>query len=742
MKRALVVGINNYPPSLRRLRYCVHDAHEMENLLSMPEFGFEIETLLDDKASRRDLRRHLEALFRESADTYLFYFSGHGWADDVGVYLVPVDGDKEEKGIELDYLRRLITNVAPPRATVIVILDCCHSGAAAPGDFGAAGGFIRPDDVVQAVPSLAKGRVVLAACRQDQVAYDDSRLQHSVFTSVVLNGLVGDAADHDGTITVTGLFDYIAREFHRMGFQDPVLRGDISGRVILGEGFLPTSHPGLTEESAHEMERKAEALLSQYQAQVAPLQADLSAWRLQGHKTACQLLEPILVWFDRKAGEHPELASRAGFAQRRDDAYQRLATLSPLDIGTATLKGVIERKLGGGTFGTLWKVQCPSPLPALAYKVYHAQDLAVSEKVIRFRRGYEAMKRLDHPHIVKVDSFTECPLGFYMDLIDGPNLREFIGTVEEPAGMLEILLTVAETLRHAHMRDVKHRDIKPENILLKWDQSSGKWLPYLTDFDLAWFSTATQVTREGVGTWQYSAPEQLKAPKSASAHAPTVDCYGFAQLCFFAFTGSDPGPLEVPENKHTLETRIHAGWFRNAATELVKLYSECSERNPGQRPLFDGICERVFGIMQLLKARAPQSQITVDELIQETAFSLVGLTPERELRQNSFVSMSGKTRVTIEVRFQGGRRDADLTYEFYSLEPPILEGVKTFEQLRKVLMGRIESALKEIPSTRKRYGSTAPFQVFIEHDHVPLVRDGVLQSRRVISRIIDLIEGR
>ena len=105
------------------------------------------------------------------------------------------------------------------------------------------------------------------------------------------------------------------------------------------------------------------------------------------------------------------------------------------------------------------------------------------------------MELLEHPHIVKVHKYTQCPIGFYMDFVDGPNLRDFVGTVSEPADTLQILIKIAETLQHAHGRNVIHRDVKPENIVLTFDSESNIWVPYLTDFDLAWFSAATQLTR-------------------------------------------------------------------------------------------------------------------------------------------------------------------------------------------------------------------------------------------------------
>ena len=149
---------------------------------------------------------------------------------------------------------------------------------------------------------------------------------------------------------------------------------------------------------------------------------------------------------------------------------------------------------------TVWKVEPQDGGSLKAFKVYHPQDIYDEEKIRRFRRGYDAMKQMDHPHIVKVHNFVECPLGFYMDFVDGPNLRSFTGTVDDPRALVLILLAIGETLKHAHQRSVVHRDVKPENILMAYN--AGQWRPFLTDFDLAWYSTATQVTRMGQdGNW-------------------------------------------------------------------------------------------------------------------------------------------------------------------------------------------------------------------------------------------------
>jgi hypothetical protein len=737
---ALTVGINCYPGD--PLRVCVHDAQQVAECLSMPEYGFAVSMLLDDQASRRLLMKQLGEFFRTDAGAYLFYFSGHGWATDTGVYLVTVDGDEVECGIELDYLRRLITNVAKPDATVVVILDCCHSGAATIRRTLQAGVDLRAQDVGRAIPSLPPGRVVLAACRGDQLAYEDPVVGYSVFTFHLLEGLLGQAADAGGDIAVPTLYDYLSRCLAEAGLQTPFFRGDIAGRLLLGRGFIPRDRPVFTEERAARLESEAAQHLQEYQARSAIWSSNLDQWKAEGFKSACQTLEPILRWFEHRVTGDSRLATRPTFVQLRREATSRLAALCSLDAGTVTTEGVATEWLGKGTFGQLWKVEPQIQGRPLAYKVYHAADLLVEDKVRRFRRGYQAMQQLDHPHIVKVHKFSDCPLGFYMDFIDGPNLRSFTGTIDEPQEILSILLTVAETLKHAHNRKVIHRDVKPENIVLSHEPSTGRWRPFLTDFDLAWFSTATQITtHEGLGTWQYSAPEQLMTPTSASAHAPSVDSYAFAQLCYFALLGSDPEPLGYEENPRRLEGRIRAGWLAQAATDFLGLYVDCTQRKAESRPDFQEICKRLARILQLLSDIGPSSLLPLDRFLRELVFSMVGISGQNVIGSNSFLTVSQKTLVSVDVR--GEHLSAvDLTYDFQSQVPPVLEGVGTFEQLRRILNARVDSVLRGCSGVKWHHGKQSPFQVFADQNGVPLTLDGLGCARVVISRVVDAIEGK
>jgi serine/threonine protein kinase len=270
---------------------------------------------------------------------------------------------------------------------------------------------------------------------------------------------------------------------------------------------------------------------------------------------------------------------------------------------------------------------------------------------------------------------------------------------------------------------------------------TSQWRPYLTDFDLAWFSTATQVTnQQGIGTWQYSAPEQMKSPKSASAHAPTTDSVAFGQLCFFVMTGSDPVPLDESNNKRTLANRIHSGWLLKGAEMFTDLYGRCTERQPEKRPPFVEICKDLFTVSQLLNDVDSDSTLGEERFISDLVFSIVGLSPDHRIKDDCFLTLSGKTRVTISVLSRKGK-NVELFYDFYSEAAPLLHGATSYDKMRGMIMAKIEAAVAQIAGISVKAGSQPPFQVLVRENPVSLSLDGLSEARNLIGQVCRAIEG-
>lgn len=139
MKRALVVGINEYPRAGDRLQGAAGDAGRMKERL-IARYGFDersIRHLVSAEATREAMIEGVGWLTSGTArgDTCVFYYSGHGSVmpdkdgdeeDGADECLCPVDFRTAGK-IADDELAAMYANVAPG-CRLTLIMDCCHAG--------------------------------------------------------------------------------------------------------------------------------------------------------------------------------------------------------------------------------------------------------------------------------------------------------------------------------------------------------------------------------------------------------------------------------------------------------------------------------------------------------------------------------------------------------------------------------------------------------------------------------------
>ena len=731
--RALVVGINQYPNA--PLDCCVNDAQEIAGVLSFEEYNFQVTTLQDAKASRSALVRELTDLFTNSDETrLLFYFAGHGTSLQHGVYLETPDGTDFEPGVDLPFVNRLLQIATDSGRSAFIILDCCHAGA-----MGLRGQpsrtNISSDGITQAFSLAPEGSAILAACRPEEPASENTSLSHGIFTFHLLAGLLGDAANETGQMTANSLYDYVSRSVTKELTQTTVFRGDITGSLVLGSNFEPLQRKHLDAPTRKDVERRAEYLLTDYQRKIGQAFSDRTVWAKSGYKLACQLLPTTVEWFKLKLVEFPELRNKGSFRKTLKELRAWQTRLVDLDGVENTPWGRAMDRIGSGTFGTVWKIKPTTPdEKTTAFKIFHSNDIYTRDKLVRFKRGYEAMQKLDHPHIVKVILYTTCPIGFFMDFIDGPNLRDFTGC-QEPHEYLLLLSVIAETLAHAHNRGVIHRDVKPENILMRlYDHT---WSPYLTDFDLAWFSSASVVTKEAMGSAFYAAPEQIYKPGSSASRHPKVDIYAFGQLCFYTFTGSDPIP-NAADNVYALQKRLEKWASAAVATEIVKLYQATTQHKPESRPdNFRSICDWLSRI-NILSTGDPDDPIKSDRFIQEATYSLIGLRDDGN-RAESFMSMSGSTQVSITVTSEANR-SLSLSMNLRRVRVFSLPGSDHYSA-RKLMNARLEDVLRRYPYTKMRVGHQGAYEVLIQAYDIALTLAGVEDFRKMASRAIEAVES-
>lgn len=195
-KIALLVGIDNYPAS--PLAGCVSDATRMNELLQRNHDespNFECKRLIapNETVTRATLKQAVNDLFKRQADVALFFFAGHGTANNLGGYLVTQDAQQYDEGLNMTDLLTMANN--SPARERIIILDCCHSGAM--GQLP----MVNNDAAM-----IKEGVSILSACRESEVSVEKSG--GGLFTSLVCDALKGGAADVCGKVTIAGVYAY------------------------------------------------------------------------------------------------------------------------------------------------------------------------------------------------------------------------------------------------------------------------------------------------------------------------------------------------------------------------------------------------------------------------------------------------------------------------------------------------------------------------------------------------------
>jgi serine/threonine protein kinase len=202
----------------------------------------------------------------------------------------------------------------------------------------------------------------------------------------------------------------------------------------------------------------------------------------------------------------------------------------------------------------------------------------------RFEHEAHAVKRLDHPNIVKVFATgrTDEFVFIAMQLVMGGTFRQRLGRPMSIPDACYQMIQMARALHHAHMHHVIHRDVKPANMLID-DQDPSHLL--LADFGIAKIMGQKGITKTGtaVGTPEYMAPEQAKGEEID----PRADIYGLACVLYEALAGRPPfvGPTALSicyQHVHTRPAYIR-GFNPDVPRPLALVIDQALQKNPRDR---------------------------------------------------------------------------------------------------------------------------------------------------------------
>lgn len=235
--------------------------------------------------------------------------------------------------------------------------------------------------------------------------------------------------------------------------------------------------------------------------------------------------------------------------------------------GSRLGKYALEKKLGTGSFATVWQARDTVENRRVALKVANPEviDEWGPEAVEHEAR---IASRLHHPNIVAVRNADWIDGRFVMAtdlaekcLADAPGIRRS-GRLA-----LQVIRDVAAGLAYAHSKNVLHRDVKPENILLFADRRAA-----LTDFGVSRFARKATATYTEAGTLGYMAPEQAYGhPKLTS------DVFSLGLIAYELLAGVLPTwPFDWPPQNHER--------FRDRVPEPVqRVLRKAAEFDPVRR---------------------------------------------------------------------------------------------------------------------------------------------------------------
>lgn len=254
-KKALCIGINDYPGTGSDLSGCVNDANDWKAALE--KRGFAVQYLLDKQATKSAMFQGIQSLVQEAraGDLVIITYSGHGsWVPDVSgdepdrrdEVLCPYDIG-QNRPLTDDELHDIFAE-RQPGVRIALISDSCHSGSVirmAPSPEEATGPrvrflppetFLPPEVLSKATERTAAravsaprpfGGVLLSGCQDTEFSYD-----------AAFNGRPNGAFTYFALKTLAGLpADATYRDWHRAirGFlpnpnhpQRPNLQGTLS----------------------------------------------------------------------------------------------------------------------------------------------------------------------------------------------------------------------------------------------------------------------------------------------------------------------------------------------------------------------------------------------------------------------------------------------------------------------------------------------------------------------------------
>ncbi|MCU0464234.1 MAG: serine/threonine-protein kinase, partial [Anaerolineae bacterium] len=194
--------------------------------------------------------------------------------------------------------------------------------------------------------------------------------------------------------------------------------------------------------------------------------------------------------------------------------------------------------IGQGGMGTVFRGVDLETGQTIAAKRLKPEAVKSDPQLLeRFEREGDALRRLNHPNIVKMLGTVDNKKEHFiiLEYVPGGDLGDLLKakgrlSIERT---LQIGIELSDALTRAHYLKIIHRDLKPANVLMGEDN-----VPKLTDFGVAHIGGAGSVTGAGlaVGTPDYMSPEAVNGEEVDDR----ADIWSMGVMLFEMLTGRHP----------------------------------------------------------------------------------------------------------------------------------------------------------------------------------------------------------
>jgi replicative superfamily II helicase len=286
--RAVFIGIDKHSnPSIPELSGARRDALALHALFKDTLPDTEDQLLVDGDATTSNILTALDTalLAATSDDIAIVSFSGHGTRDHRLVAYDTNPGALDGSTVPMELLAERFR--ASKAKIIFWILDCCFSG-------GAPAKVLEDTPITRAILPLTElageGRVLLAACNVNELAYEIPGQRHGLLTKTLADVLQEWGDRVDILAATSEIFSRVAAEAARLRItQTPIVLGNVVGGLV-----FPRLRPGALFSAAFPEARSV---------QVTANLTDLTAFGFRP--------EVIDEWHDRFQGGLNELQLNA-----------------------------------------------------------------------------------------------------------------------------------------------------------------------------------------------------------------------------------------------------------------------------------------------------------------------------------------------------------------------------------------------------------------------------------------------